>query len=182
MAPKWGKGDKGKRGGKGAGPLSSLQVFSAKGRASLQLTAGETYQKWPPASLSAFLYPESATDDQSTDLWYLKNGFLLPQFSSFRPCGGCSRSICTDVCHRAGWLRKDGHYCAKNWNYKINHSLPSKSLSGSCKPSIQYRIPTYLHQTYPTSAIFPRWGNRFLAFPIPLSFPNYPVLFYFKEG
>lgn len=54
---------------------------------------------------------------------------------------------------------------------EINHNLPSKSSSGTCKSSVDFRVPKWLHQRDFASVIVVLVGKELLGTVYSIIFP-----------
>ena len=95
---------------------------------------------------------------QSTDPQYLESGVLFAHLGSHKLCASCFRNMCTAACKSTGSGEMGSCYCAKSLNWPkstaVNHGLLSMPSLGSCKPSVDSRVPKEVHQTESARAVF----------------------------
>lgn len=96
--------------------------------------------------------------NQSTEPQYLQNMVLFAHLGSHKLCASCFRNMCTAACKSTGSGEMGSCYCAKSLNWPkstaVNHGLLSMPSLGSCKPSVDSRVPKEVHQTESARAVF----------------------------
>ena len=141
--------------GEGPRPLNSLEVISASGEWTCNTERGAARM----ATLLFVCTSVIRSCNQQTEHRspvFGGQGPFCPHWLLQAVCN-CPRNTCITACPEAGGA---GWVASTVLRAEINRNLLPKSSSGSCKPSIDSRVPKQLHQIDSSSAIVVQVGRE----------------------